>query len=233
MKLWTTVDLRRLPVILQTGLDNPFSEEIIFRNDPELVAENALTFPEELAFIETEIPDDEIDEWFYYCIGSVGDDHTDAAAMLEWDIEAGRVTQEEVDERMEFIAALETIETGSANLELLGYACLYRVLPPEMLKLLDPTTMLEAKYTGDVDALAEAVETTEATGFTSLSPNFWVWLMLFMSQIFGPDWRGAYEAARAAEQATLKRERKKGRKSRKARRPSQRKKRRRRSGSQS
>ena len=213
MKLWTTLELERLPHVLRQGFDNPYSEEIIFWNIPEIGAENALSFEGELAFIEAEIPDGKLDEYFTRCMASWGDDTTAMASNLEHMMEEG-APADEISALQKLIERAEVAETGSEGFEIFGYACLAEVLPPEMLKILDPSTMLEAVHSGDVNAVAQAVETAEATPFKSLSAAFWVWLITIMSQIFGPGYgiqepSEAQEAAEEAEAEQLEKRREK------------------------
>lgn len=184
MKLWTTVNLNRLPHVLQNGLDNPYSEEIQFSRDAARLADDVLSMPGELAFLETEIPDDQLDDFFVECVASHSDELSDAEAELEYAQESGEAWR--ADHLRKMLQAAEGEATTMQMLDLFGYVCLGRVLPPSMLKLLDPATMLEAVHSGDVDAVAHAVENAEATAFKSLGANFWVWLMMLMSQIFGP-----------------------------------------------
>lgn len=185
MKLWTTLEFDRLPHVLKNGFDNPFSEEIIFWNVPEIGAENAMSFEGELAFIEAEIPDGQLDDYFTRCMASWGDDTVGMASNLEQMMEEGAPAKE-ISELEKLIARAEVVQTGSEGFEIFGYSCLGAVLPPEMLKILDPNTMLEAVHSGDVNAVARAVESAEATPFKSLNAAFWVWLITIMGQIFGP-----------------------------------------------
>ena len=184
MKLWTTIELERLPATLETGFDNPYSDEIIFYSIPDIAADQALSFEGELAFIETEIPDERVDEFFAPCLGIYGDEMVNDEIYLQDLITAG-------DEKgaallREHLTAREGVDTGRAGLEVFGYACLAEIIPPSMLKLLDPVTMLEAVQTGDAGAVSNAINTSEATEFKSLGANFWVWLMLLLGQIMGP-----------------------------------------------
>ncbi len=208
--------MRRLPHIFQNGLDNPTNEEIQFHTTPDLVSEWALSSLEDdpddpLAFIEVDFPDDDIDEWFTYCIATTSDEADNARYALEDDIASGRITEDQIEAAQEYIQSLESMETGLQSFEVLGYACLFHVVPPEMIKLLDPVTMMEAVYTGDVGAVAEAVETAEVQSFETLGSSFWVWLIFFMSQWFGPKWGTAVEEKEAAEKGEARKRRRKAR----------------------
>lgn len=181
MKLWATVDLHKLPHILQNGLDNPYADEIHFSSHPEMVAEYALESSGELAFIETEIPDGDLDIYFIRCLASHGDHQTD----LEADLDHAE-SEEEIAEITAAIKAMEEAESAKELLDAFGYVCLYETIPPAMLKLLDPEKMVEAVRSGDANAIAHAVENSEATAFKSLNAAFWVWLMFLLKEIFGP-----------------------------------------------
>lgn len=181
MRLWALVDYENLPRYFSTGLDNPSYEEVVFDINHERLAEWAIDSPPgERAFIQVDFPDDELDYWLTECIESAGED----AANLKYDIEDGRLSEEGVAEAYATIEAYENMDSGgSGNLAVFGYACLVRTLPPEMIMLLDPTTMMEAVYTGNIGVVAEAIETTEAHGLESLGPGFWAWLMFMVAQM--------------------------------------------------
>jgi hypothetical protein len=181
MKLWATVDLQKLPHILQNGLDNPTCDEIHFSNNVEVVANTALESEGELAFIETEIPDDELDNFFVRCLASHGDYQTDMESELSY-----AESKEQVAQITVAIKAMEEAESARELLDVFGYACLYQPIPPAMLKLLDPEKMVEAVHSGDTNAIANAVQNSEATAFKSLNAAFWVWLMFLLKEIFGP-----------------------------------------------
>jgi len=203
VKLWTSVEFTRLPAILKNGFDNPYAAEITFSNSPEIEAENALSMPGELAFIEAEIPDDQLDNYFMDCIGLWGDDLTNMEADLEYLMERGG-SQKEIEGLQKLIERGGAVRTVIEGIEVFGYVCLGNVIPPEMLKLLDPEKMIEAVHTGDENAIAQAIETSEATPFKSLNAAFWVWLITIMSQIFGPGYgieQSEAQEAREEEEA--------------------------------
>ena len=141
--------------------------------------------PDEMAFIEAEIPDGQLDEYFVPCLGLWGDDVSGMESSLEHMMEEGG-PQEEIERMQKFIEQASKAQTASEGFEFFGYACLGYTIPPEMLKLLDPEKMMEALHSGDQNAVVEAMETAEATPFKSLNAAFWVWLITIMSQIFGP-----------------------------------------------
>lgn len=228
MKLWTTVELERLPKILQQGFDNPFSDEILFWNDKEIGAEQAMSFEGELAFIEAEFPDDQLENYFTYCLGSTGDHLSDMEVDIERREEEG-ADPSEIAELRKAIKKGSEIESAKDSLDFFGYACLAEVLPPATLKLLNLEQTMEAMQTGDKEIIEHAIDTAEATPFKSLSASFWVWLIMVMSQIFGPghglpEPTEAQEAAREAQEGQLetmrrkasKRPRKKAYKAKKA-----------------
>ncbi len=203
MKLWTTIPFTELPEVLKSGLTG-VEEEIIFYDDASGVAEEVLEYEGELAFIETEIPDEDVDFWFTYCVMTTSDMATDAETELGYAIEAEQVDDEEIAARQAWIQKLHDMETGRQSFDALGFGCLLEPMPPQMLKLLNPEAMLEAQLTEDFDTIAEAVETTESEGFTTLSSGFWVWLMMFMAGLLGPDW-GTRAEEEAAEKKAKKR----------------------------
>lgn len=180
MRLWALVDYENLPRYFSTGLDNPGYEEIIFTLDHERLAAWALETPNDQAFIQVDFPDDQLDYWLQECIESVGNDVSD----LEDEIEEATLNEEEVPpEAYDTLEAVKNMSGGADNIAIFGYACLFRVLPPEMIMLLDPKTMMEAVYTGKVGVIAEAIETTEAYGLESLGSGFWAWLMFMLVHI--------------------------------------------------
>lgn len=185
MKLWTTLSLDRLPEVLKKGFTNPYSDELLFWNNPQVGAENALSFEGELAFIEAEIPDDQFESYFEPCLGISGDEITDLESQIEFLEEEGG-NEGDVSRIKQDIKTIETMETAQDSLDFFGYVCLTKTLPPELLKLLDPAKMLEAVQSGDAGAVANAVEAAEATPFKSLSAAFWVWLIFLIREIFGP-----------------------------------------------
>jgi hypothetical protein len=205
MKLWITVSLDNLPHILQNGLDDPYSNEIRLSPNAELVADEAFSLKEELAVLEVEIPDDQLDEFLTNCVASHGDDLTDVEGGLEDALERGDTATVARIQKM-FQAVKSGTISAAQMLDYFGYACLGQPLPPSMLKLLDPGTMLEALHSGNAEVVAHAIETTEATPFKSLNSAFWVWLMLLIQEIFGPGYGpparedvGAEEEDEAAE----------------------------------
>lgn len=185
MKLWTTIGLDRLPEILKTGFNNPYADEILFWNNIEAGADDALSFEDELAFIEAEIPDSQLEHYFEPCLGLSGDEMTGIESAMESMQEKGG-NEEEIAKMERDIKTIQAMETAQDSLNFFGYVCLTRTLPPEMLKLLDPAKMLEAVQSGDASEIAEAVQNTEATPFKSLNAAFWVWLMFLLGEIFGP-----------------------------------------------
>jgi hypothetical protein len=202
VKLWTSIELTRLPAILKNGFDNPYAAEITFSNNPEIEAENALSMKDEMAFVEAEIPDGQLDEYFVPCLGLWGDDLTGMESYLESLMEQG-APEEEIEKVRSAIEKGAKAQTASEGFDTFGYACLGYTIPPEMLKLLDPEKTMEALHSGDQDAVVEAIETAEATPFKSLNAAFWVWLITIMSQIFGPGYgiQEPSEAQEAAEEA--------------------------------
>jgi hypothetical protein len=186
VKLWTTIGLERLPEILKNGFDNPYSDEIHFWNDASIGADNALSFPGELAFIEAEIPDDQFEGFFAPCMGSMSDAMSDAESELEYVRERKGDASEEIAQLEKDLRTINSIDTARDSLDLFGYACLVEVIPTSMLKLLDLEAVMEAVHTGDAESVAHAVQSVEATAFKTLGAAFWVWLMMLMGQIFGP-----------------------------------------------
>ncbi len=197
MKLWTSIPLERLPDVFANGLIDRYHEGIEFHLEAELVAEYAMEFVEELAFLEVDFPDDQLDDWLTICMESVDAEITNRGAFNEDQVERLETLIEEdpsnpdipvfqgvIAQDQETLAQIEEMSLGSQSLTLVGSACIYQVVPISMIKLLDPETMLEAVWTGDVGVLAEAVETTEATGLESLGPSFWVWMMFIFQNMF-------------------------------------------------
>jgi hypothetical protein len=185
MRLWTTVDIGELPAILQNGLSNPYLNEDTFTTHAEMAADSALSIEGELAFLEVEVPDDQIEDYFVYCMGLVGDEASDMRTSLESMVEEGD-DQDEIRALSEMIEAAENIDSATANLEVLGYACLIGpdvFIPVEWIKVLDPAAMLEAVHSGDASVIAQAVKTTEAKPLSHLGASFWVWLLFFVQSV--------------------------------------------------
>lgn len=185
MKLWSTIPLDRLPGILKNGFDNPYCDEILFWNDVAVGADNALAFDGELAFIEAEIPDDQFEAYFAVCLGLLSDSRSDLQSEIDYGREEG-MSAKDIAEMEKDAQIMDKIDTAKDSMDYFGYACLVEVLPPTMLKLLSLEQTMEAVHSGDAAAIAHAVETAEATAFKSLNSAFWVWLIMLMSQIFGP-----------------------------------------------
>jgi len=185
VKLWSTVDLERLPHILKNGFDNPYSDEVLFWNDAKVGADNALAFDGELAFIEAEIPDDQFEAYFAPCLGLLSDSRSDLESEIQYAKER-RLPAADIAQMKKDVKVMEEIDTARGSMDFFGYACLVEVIPPSMLKLLSLEQTMEAVHSGDAEAIAHAVETAEATAFKSLGAAFWVWLIMLMSQIFGP-----------------------------------------------
>jgi hypothetical protein len=183
MKLWTTVDITRMPDVQRNGLTNPTYEEMIFALEPELIAQTALDFEGELAFIEVDFPDEEIDELFAYCIGSVGDDLTNMEMSFQYDLEAG-LSRKEIRAREEFLEKVGEIQSATENLNLLGYACLAVEVPPEMIRVLDPLTMLEAVASDDKETIAQAVKEAPSTPIKEFGAAFWAFIAAILTAIF-------------------------------------------------
>ena len=229
MKLWTAVSLEDLPDIFQNGLNDYSHQGIQFATDAELTAEYALDFKNELAFLEGEFPDDQIDEWFTICMEAASAEQTDVSsdigyktadlnALTEANPEDPSIPgiQDEIAAQQEYADKLWNMQTGSESLELTGRACIVTTVPITMLKLLNPETMMEAVWSGDTGAIAEAIETTEAYGLETLGSSFWVWLMFLFQNIFAAGARkpmtwSEVEAERAAEKGEERKARKKKR----------------------
>lgn len=182
MKLWTTIDITRMPDVYQNGLTNPYSEEMIFSLEPEMVAESALSFEGELAFIEVDFPDDEIDEWFAYCIGSVGDDYSNMQMFFEERVEG--MSRAEIRIQEEFLEMVSNIQSALENLNLLGYACLAQEVPPEMIRVLDPLTMMEAVASDDKETIVKAVKKARSTPIQEFGATFWAFIASIITAIF-------------------------------------------------
>lgn len=191
MKLWSTIDLERLPHILKNGFDNPYSDEVLFWNDVQVGADNALAFDGELAFIEAEIPDDQFEGYFAPCLGLLSDSKSDLESEIKYAKE-GRLSASDIAQMRKDIETMEKIDTARDSMDFFGYACLMEVIPPSMLKLLNLEQTMEAVHSGDAEAIAHALETAEATDFKSLGSAFWVWLIMLVNEIFGPG-HGAQE----------------------------------------
>ncbi len=229
MRLWASVDLGTLPDIFQNGLIDYSHQGISFHNEPELVAEYALEATGELAFLEGEFPDNELDGWFTLCMEAWSADMTDLEVglarkqedlveLIDMDPENPEIPsrQEDIDVHAEYLQKVANLSTGSESLEVLGSACIWRTVPITMLKLLNPETMMEAVWTKDLGAIAEAVETTESYGLETLGSSFWVWLMFLFQNIFAAGARkpmtwSEVEAERAAEKGEERKARKKKR----------------------
>ena len=241
MKLWTAVPLQDLPDIFQNGLIDHSHQGIEFSPEAEMVAEYAMELKDELAFLEGEFPDDELDDWFTICMEAASAEHTDVStdigykrANLEALIEANPEDpaipglQEEIEAQQQHADQIWNMQTGAESLALTGRACIWRTVPITMLKLLNPETMMEAVWTQDTGAIAEAIETTEAYGLETLGASFWVWLMFLFQNIFAAgrgelDVRPAWQRE-AEEKAAARRARKRKRKGRPKKKPRRRKK---------
>lgn len=237
MKLWTTVNIVDLPYIFANGFSNPHGEEILFDVDPERMAENAMEERDDgTMFLEIEIPDEELEVHFAYCMGITIDMASDEAISVQGSIDAGEITDpEELEAAYAHLEALnpENIQSAADAIDLFGFVCLgyMETIPPGMIKLLDPETMMEAMWTGDVGVVAEAIETTEAVGLESLSPSFWVWIMFLFENMFAvargeidvqPEWmrlaaEDKAEARRARRRQSATRRRKAARGKKKSR----------------
>lgn len=72
MKLWYTEEMSGLPAVIQNGLSNPCLNEMTFSANAEYVADQAMQPGEDegyaYAFLEVEIPDKELDDYFVYCM---------------------------------------------------------------------------------------------------------------------------------------------------------------------
>ena len=212
MKFWTTIPLRELPVVFGSGLDDRYSEGFQVYNDPEALADTFYQSkadweekgeleetPEEhedqfnpdedyryTAFLTFEIPDDEIDDWLVICMAHSSDVQSDIEGELEDAIE-NEAPQDEIDALAQSAAILQDMDSGAKSLSFFGHACLGRVIEPYMLSLIDPTTMTEALYTGERVQVETALWDGEATSLLSLSPSFWVWIMMLLGQIISGD----------------------------------------------
>ncbi len=188
MKLWTTVHITELPRIHAEGFTNPYGEEITFDSDPQNLAEVVLEQEDEGAvFLEIEIPDDEIEVHFAYCTGIHYDHASDEMEQIRGEIESGEITEQaELEEAVALIDRLENMDHAADALDYFGFVCLGtgETIPREMIKLLDPETMMDAVWTGDMGVVAEAIETTEAKGLETLNASFWVWIMFLFQNMF-------------------------------------------------
>lgn len=224
MKLWTTVDVTEIPGLLQNGFTNPYCAEIVFEDDPEFAAENAYEMRDEGSiFLEVEFPDEDLEVYFAECVGISGDRAREAIDDIESDIEIGVITDPlDLEAAYEHIEALQNIDSAQANLTLMGFCCLRcgEVFPQDLIKILDPETMQEAMWTGDVKVVGEAAKRAEATPITELGASFWVWLLFVFQNVFAaargeidvePAWKTAAAEEKAQERKARRARVRKGR----------------------
>lgn len=219
MKLWTIVDLVRVPSIFSEGLTNPYYEEIIFHKTYEFIADSAMEAKAEEgphylpAFLQVDFPDDQLNEWFLPCMATNYDMLYDEQSSIEDRWEGGELTEEEYAEglkQLELLSnALDSNDMATV-FEIHDFACLAMVVPPEMIKILDPATMLEAVLSENQVAIMEAAEMADARGLESMGGSFWVWLIMFMAGLFGPNWSEQAEAEDAVRKGEARRRRRKG-----------------------
>lgn len=204
MKFWTSIELQALPAVFGTGLDDPSLGGFMVYNDPEYLSDAFLDakekadeaqaaadrgeeveedeFAEYWAFLTFEIPDEEIDEWLTYCMEHAWAIHSHYEMDMEHALER-EAPAEEIENIQEGLTLLEDMDNGTKSLAFFDHACLGRVIEPYMINLIDPTTMMEAVYTGERADITTALWQGEATSLTSLNPAFWAWLMMLIGQI--------------------------------------------------
>lgn len=208
MKLWAAVELENLPGILTEGFADPNRSGLAVHLDPTMTSEEVIEKGSALAFVRVEIPDDEINQWLTSCPRDIWGDVGDLESNLEYRIENGELNDQEAKEEAEYIESIRAIENATQNIEVLGYACLrYDPIPPEMLSLADPQTMLDAVFSGDLAEVRQALDTVEVRSFSSLGPQFWVWLMVIINQILTGGYAPAGEIEQAEAKADARRER--------------------------
>lgn len=248
MKLWTSQDLTRLPNIIQFGLIDEYHEGLQFHVDPDGVAEYALALQEDdpdepaMAFLEMEVPDDQLDEWFSVCMeahsaehtnaeGEMGDTRADLEAMLEEDPNSSDLPgiRDRAVQAEEWFVLVDSVETGAQSIEILGTACINQPIPVTMLRLLNPETMMEVTMSKDIGRIAEAVETTESWGLESLGGAFWIYILFMIQNAFAiargdinvePLWKqqaaeDKADARRARRRQSYARRKRKGKRKRK------------------
>ncbi len=157
-----------------------------------------------------DFPEEDLDSWFLPCMASSYDMLMDDFASIDAMWEDGEISEEEYVEGKAELDRLQTaLDSNDARtaLEIQDFTCLYRPVAPEMIKLLDPATMLEAVVTGDQQAIIEASQAADVKSLETLGPNFWVWLIMFMAGLFGPDWGAQAEEAEAEKKAKQRRKR--------------------------
>jgi hypothetical protein len=180
--------------VLQNGLSNPFTDEMTFSSNAEEIADRAMAEVDVSghsahAFLEVEIPDEEINDYFTVCMElHFLDIQEGPGEALQEMIESG-APQNQIDALTQEIEAMEAALDSMDMKEVfakMGYACLIApdvVITPDMIKMLDPATMMEALQTGDERLVREAVAKTEAKPLSTLGATFWVWLLLFVQGI--------------------------------------------------
>ena len=117
----------------------------------------------------------------------------------------------------EAVLLARIVDEGSwqVSIEGLNWAETTDVVLPDYISLVGPVDFTGIEDEGEFRA---AVEAMEPVGLKSLGAGFWVWLMLFISRIFGPGYEETAEAAaeeRAAEKAQARKARRKKRPKRK------------------
>ena len=120
-----------------------------------------------------------------------------------------------LQEEAELLARIVDEGSWQISIEGLNWAETTDIIAPDYISLVGPVDFSGIEDEGEFRA---AVEAMEPVGLKSLGASFWVWLMLFISRIFGPGYgtepeieaeEKAAEKARARKQRRKKRPRKK------------------------
>jgi hypothetical protein len=191
MKLWSSALLEDLPDIIQNGLSDPGHSGVMCSPHAELVADDVMGSDGQSAVLELDIPDAEVDGYFTTCFVVHSDDLSMRRVDLESMIDEG-APQEDIEAMSEELDSAEQVYNNSNSsvdsiLEAFGSVCIYTVIPPAWIKVLDPVVMLEAleaaRDADNPEILDKAIETTEAKPLSTLGATFWVWLLLFIQGI--------------------------------------------------
>jgi hypothetical protein len=166
MKLWTAVLIEEAEEILSSGLSGDLYHggEVLVSTDQvqaAIVAEEGDFSLRPQAFrnnwipmvlLEITIPDGRLDEYLAVCLGSMYDEYDSAAYEVD---EAGKgimaptPSKESLRIKKKAPALFDKLDKGQGSireiLDLFGYACVGwdAVIPPEMIREIDPATVLK------------------------------------------------------------------------------------------
>lgn len=221
MKFYAVVPIEKLAEVYREGLP----PETSVTDDIHIAEDRAWADEEVILEVEVKDPDallaadsSEVEHWSNILIAEAVLVHQEEVPPGKYSEIANPSTGEVFiwadpghEEDARALAQLADEGGWRESIEAINWAETMAAIPAENISLTGPVDFGEIENQGEYNA---AVEAMEPVGLTSLGANFWVWLLLLTSRIFGAGYGATSEEAaeeKAAEKAQARKQRRKKR----------------------